>query len=71
MLKVPEKIYLSFSEYLFGETPPNPVEPDPEMGFSILKYPQRFTDLTAVKLFDENIYGFFCLSLLFNIMKIC
>jgi hypothetical protein len=58
MLKVPEKIHLSFSEYLFGETPPNPVEPDPEMGFSILKYPQRFTDLTAVKLFDENITDF-------------
>ncbi|RPI75960.1 MAG: hypothetical protein EHM47_01065 [Ignavibacteriales bacterium] len=49
MLKVPEKIYLSFSDFLFGETPLFPVETDPEMGNSIFKYPQQFTDLTKIK----------------------
>src|SRR5690606_8073254 len=53
MLKVPEKVYLSFSDFLFGETPPSPVETDPARGNSLLKYPQRFTDLSGVKTKDN------------------
>lgn len=49
MLKIPEKIYLSFSNFLFGETPQSPIETDPTMGNSILQYPQHFEALTKVK----------------------
>jgi hypothetical protein len=52
MLKVPEKVYLSFSNYLFGETPPSPVETDPALGNSVLAYPQKFNDLSKVKTVD-------------------
>jgi hypothetical protein len=52
MLKVPEKIFLSFSNFIFGETSPSPVETDPEMGNSILKYPQKFQNLKKVKTKD-------------------
>lgn len=54
MLKVPEKIYLSFSNFLFGETPASPVETDPQMGSSILQYPQQFNDLAKIKLKKGN-----------------
>ena len=54
MLKVPEKVYLSFSNYLFGETPDNPIETDPELGFSLLKYPQHFKSLKEVKTIDDR-----------------
>ena len=52
MLKVPEKVYLSFSNYLFGETPPSPVETDPALGNSILAYPQKFNDFSKIKTVD-------------------
>jgi hypothetical protein len=52
MLKSPEKLYLSFSPFLFGETPPLPVEPDPSSGNSILQYPQHFRKMNEVKLAD-------------------
>lgn len=55
MLKVPDKVYLSFSDYAFGGTPPQPVETDPKLGRSILKYPQQFNDLSQVQLADDNI----------------
>jgi hypothetical protein len=54
MLKIPEKIYLSFSNFLFGETPPSPVETDPEMGNSILQYPQQFNNLSKIKSKNGN-----------------
>jgi len=54
MLKVAEKIYLSFSDYLFGETPASPVESDPGLGRSVLKYPQRFTHLSKAKFADDS-----------------
>lgn len=52
MLKAPEKMYLSFSPFLFGETPPSPVEPDQSAGNSALLYPQHFTNLNEVKFKD-------------------
>ncbi len=54
MLKVPEKVYLSFSNFLFGETPDVPVEADPERGFSLLKYPQHFKSLKEVKTINDR-----------------
>jgi hypothetical protein len=50
MLKVPEKVYLSFSNYLFGETPSSPVESDLNLGRSVLTYPQKFKHLSNVML---------------------
>jgi hypothetical protein len=63
MLKIPEKAFISFSDYQFGGTPPVPVESDPSKGNSILKYPQQFQDLTSVegsdnRLFNTSVYPF-------------
>lgn len=54
MLKVKNKCYISFSDFIFAGTPPMPIESDPQKGRSILKYPQRFTDLSLIKLYDDN-----------------
>ncbi len=52
MLHVPGGVRLSFSKKDFGATPPNAQETDPARGRSILLHPQRFADLSAVKLAD-------------------
>lgn len=52
MLKVKSNAYLSFSDFIYGGTPPDPVEPDPQKGRSVLKYPQKFSDLTSLQLED-------------------
>lgn len=54
MLKIPDEAYISFSEFSYGGTPPDIVEPDPEMGRSILKYPQEFNSLSSVKFSDGS-----------------
>lgn len=54
MLKIPGKAFISFSDFVFGSTPPEIVEPNPEQGRSILKYPQQFSDITAVQRFDNK-----------------
>lgn len=41
---------LAFSPKAFGETPAEPLEPDPTRGRSLLAYPARFTSLAAVPL---------------------
>lgn len=55
MLKVNDVSYLSFSDFEFAGTPPQPVEMDPLLGRSVLKYPQRFSDLNSVLLNDRKI----------------
>ncbi|HMN88063.1 MAG TPA: hypothetical protein PKA74_19065, partial [Bauldia sp.] len=50
MIRVPGGARLSFSAKDFGGTPTTPQESVPERGRSILAYPQRFDDLSAVKL---------------------
>ncbi len=52
MLKVKSKGYLSFSDFVFAGTPPEPIETDPGLGRSVLKYPQEFSDLSDAKLSD-------------------
>lgn len=54
MIKVKSKAYLSFSDFSFAGTPPKPIEPDPISGRSILKYPQKFSELTSIKLNDNS-----------------
>ncbi|UCH24800.1 MAG: hypothetical protein JSV66_12720 [Trueperaceae bacterium] len=54
MLRVPETVTLSFSKWLFGATPPAPVE-TPPAGRSLLGYPQRFEDLAHVELADGSV----------------
>jgi len=54
MLKIPSKAFISFSDFVFGGTPPEIVEPNPELGRSILKYPQQFSDIMAVHRFDNK-----------------
>jgi hypothetical protein len=50
MLKVEEQILLNFSDWIYGGTPPFTIEPNPEMGNSLLFYPQEFKSLNKVKL---------------------
>ena len=49
MLRVPEKVYLGFADWVWGGTPPAPPETPPK-GRSLLAYPQRFDDLGTVRL---------------------
>jgi len=55
MLKIPSKAYINFSDFTFGGTPSQAIEIDANMGKSILKYPQQFTNLTSVLRFDDVI----------------
>jgi len=50
MLRVEEALELSFSRWVWGGTPPNPLETEPEQGRSSLRYPQRFENLSQVVL---------------------
>ena len=50
MLRVPEPVYLGFSRWIWGGTPPTPLEMDPTVGRSRLAYPQTFDDLSRVRL---------------------
>ena len=52
MIRAPGRARLSFSKKDFGATPTTPQEPDPARGRSILAHPQRFSDLSSVKLAD-------------------
>jgi len=52
MIRVPGGARLSFSKKDFGGTPATGLEPDPARGRSLLAYPQRFGDLSAVKRAD-------------------
>ena len=52
MLRVPGGARLSFSPKIFGATPARALEPDASRGRSILAYPQRFADLSALRLAD-------------------
>ncbi len=54
MLKIPDSCFISFSDFDFGGTPPNVVEPDSKLGRSVLKYPQQFSDLASVQLSDNK-----------------
>ena len=49
MLRADEPLELSFSPWVWGGTPPAPVETDATGGRSRLAYPQTFDDLAAVK----------------------
>ena len=55
MLKIPDRAFISFSDFIFAGTPPQPIEPDQNMGRSLLKYPQNFTDITTVQRFDNKL----------------
>ncbi len=50
MLKAENEIELNFSKFVFGGTPPSPVETDDSKGRSLLKYPQEFNSLQNVEL---------------------
>lgn len=52
MLRAPEPLLLSFSPWVWGGTPPTPLEPDPQRGRSLLAYPQTFDGLDHVRLAD-------------------
>jgi hypothetical protein len=63
MLRAPEgeRLRLSFSPCAFAGTPPQPPEDNPARGRSLLRYPQRLTDLsraatTAGELVDLSSY---------------
>jgi len=63
MLRISVKGYISFSNFAFGGTPPQAIESDTDLGRSILKYPQHFSDLSSVqrsddKLVDISVYPF-------------
>lgn len=55
MLKINSRVWLSFSDFIYGGTPPQPVETDPEKGRSILKYSQQFNHLSLMKKSDSEI----------------
>jgi len=55
MLKIPDKAFISFSDFVFGGTPPQPIETDAKLGRSILKYPQQFSDLTSIQRADNTL----------------
>ncbi len=50
MLRTPETLHLSFSDFVWGGTMPTPLEPDPQRGRSLLAYPQEFEQLARVRL---------------------
>ncbi len=52
MLKADSSLKLNFSNCILGATPPSPIETDPTLGRSLLKYPQEFSDLKKVRLAD-------------------
>ncbi len=52
MLKLSSPCLLSFSAWQYAGTPPEPIESDPKLGRSLLKYPQNIVDLTRVKCED-------------------
>lgn len=54
MLKIPSKAFISFSDFDFAGTPPQPIETKSNLGRSILKYPQQFSHLTNIKRFDNG-----------------
>lgn len=54
MIRVPGGATLSFSKKQFGVTPNAPLESDPRRGHSMLAYPQRFDELSAVKTSDSE-----------------
>jgi len=63
MLKIPGNCFISFSDFEFGGTPPQPIETEPGKGRSVLKYPQKFSDLASVrrsddKMIDASVYPF-------------
>jgi hypothetical protein len=49
MLRADEPLHLSFARWVWGGTPPTPLEPDPRSGRSRLTYPQRFERLDQVQ----------------------
>ena len=54
MLKIPNKAFISFSDFVFAGTPPDPIETEKDQGRSLLKYPQNFTDITSMQGFDNK-----------------
>lgn len=54
MLKASEPLLLSFSPWVFGGTPPAPIETPETQGRSKLEYPQTFTDLARARRSDGN-----------------
>jgi hypothetical protein len=63
MLKIPSRAFISFSDFVFAGTPPQPIESDKNLGRSLLKYPQSFKDITSIlqfdnKLIDASVYPF-------------
>jgi hypothetical protein len=50
MLRVPERVHLGFSSWIWAGTGPEPLEPDPALGRSLLAYPQEITDLSQARL---------------------
>jgi hypothetical protein len=54
MLRASEPLLLSFSPWLWGGTPPTPIETPETQGRSKLEYPQTFTDLAQVRSADGN-----------------
>jgi hypothetical protein len=55
MLRVPEQVYLGSSRWVWGGTPPTPLEAEPRVGRSLLKYPTEFSDLARVALASGTI----------------
>jgi hypothetical protein len=55
MLKADNPLHLSFSAYKYIATPPGPVEPDPEMGRSLLAYNEQFRRLEQAPLADGRV----------------
>ena len=55
MLRFGSPGHLSFSPYFWGATPPQPVEPDPALGRSLLAYPQRFERLEELRLAEGGV----------------
>ena len=53
MLRIPSRAFISFSDFDFAGTPPQPIETESNLGRSILKYPQQFSHLTNIKRFDN------------------
>ncbi len=55
MLKAEELLLLGFSKWIYGGTPPSPIESNDESGRSLLMYPQKFDNLGEVKLSNGEI----------------
>lgn len=52
MLRANEPLRLGFSRWQWGGTPPPTLEPDPQLGRSLLLYPQQFATLSEVRRSD-------------------